>query len=46
MDGDDVPVARIMQVTGCDDQQARFFLEATNGDMDRAVQMFLGESMR
>lgn len=42
---DDIPrsvVENFCALTGIDEQQARFFLEASNGDFDAALQMFQG----
>lgn len=40
---DDATVARFMSVTGCDLVQARFLLEATNGNFENAAQMYYGK---
>lgn len=39
----DSTVAEFCSVTSCAPEQARFFLEASNGQFDRAVSMYFGE---
>lgn len=36
-------MARFMALTGSSTDQAAFMLEATHGNMEQAVQMYLGE---
>lgn len=35
-------IGRFMSLTNVPEQQAAFFLEATNGNFDRAIEMFYG----
>lgn len=36
-------VGRFVSLTNAPEEQAAFFLEATNGDFDRAIEMYYGE---
>jgi formylmethanofuran dehydrogenase subunit E len=38
----DEEVARFVETTGCDTDQASFLLEATHGNFESAVQMYYG----
>ena len=38
-------VAHFVSLTSCPVEQAAFFLEATNGNFDQAVEMYYGASL-
>lgn len=44
MDSDE-QIARFVETTGCDTDQATFLLEATHGNFESAVQMYYGKDM-
>ena len=39
-------VGHFVSLTGCPENQAEFFLEATNGNFDQAVEMYYGKPYR